>query len=140
MSPQYGELGSLAAEIGPVVWAPQLISTAFASWLRYCSDVAQQKSTKLCTMFGRLLGCYTIHFRGLLPSDGILPGAMFTLRPLSLAFSYIDSVTALHSSSGRQPNFAAWYKDGITELSQRVPPIFGRAAITLGIGPHSIAL
>ena len=28
-------------------------------------------------------------------------------------------------------------KNGITELSQRGPPIFGRAAITLGIGPNS---
>ena len=28
-------------------------------------------------------------------------------------------------------------RNGITELSQRVPPIFGRAVITLGIGPHS---
>jgi len=28
-------------------------------------------------------------------------------------------------------------RNGITELSQRVPPVFGRAAITLGIGPHS---
>jgi len=27
-------------------------------------------------------------------------------------------------------------RNGITELSQRAPPIFGRAAITLGIGPH----
>jgi len=42
--------------------------------------------------------------------DGILPRANFVLRP-SLAFSYIGSVTALHSSSGRQPNFAAWYKE-----------------------------
>jgi len=28
-------------------------------------------------------------------------------------------------------------RNGITELSQRAPPIFGRAAIMLGIGPHS---
>jgi len=27
-------------------------------------------------------------------------------------------------------------RNGITELSQRAPPIFGSAAITLGIGPH----
>jgi len=86
-----------------------------------------------------------------------LSGAKFTLRP-SLAFAYIGSVTARHSSSGRQPNFAAWYKEwidsdiavfvlkrdvkyqstnqstrnGITELSQRAPPIFGWAAVTLG--------
>jgi len=42
---------------------PQQISTVFASWLRYsyCTDVAQQRSTKLCMMFGRLLGCYTMY-------------------------------------------------------------------------------
>jgi len=50
------------------------------------------------------------HFRGLLPPDRILPGAIFTLRP-SLAFAYIGSVTAWHYSSGRQPNFAALYKE-----------------------------
>ena len=42
-------------------------------------------------------------------NDGILPTAKFTLRP-SVPFSYIGSVTARHSSSGRQPKFAAWYK------------------------------
>jgi len=45
-----------------------------------------------------------------MPSNGILLGAKFALRR-SLAFSYINSVTARHSSSGRQPNFAAWYKE-----------------------------
>jgi len=39
MSPQYGELRPTSDEIGPVVWAPQLISTALASWLRYCTAV-----------------------------------------------------------------------------------------------------
>jgi len=51
-------------------------------------------------------GTLYIHFRGLLPRNGILPGAKFTLRP-SLALSYIGSVTARHSSSGCQSNFAA---------------------------------
>jgi len=50
-------------------------------------------------------GTLYIHFWGLLPPNGILPAAKFTLRP-SLALSYIGSVTARHSSSGRQPNFA----------------------------------
>jgi len=53
-------------------------------------------------------------------SDGILPRAKFTLHP-SLAFSYIGSVTAWHSSSSPQPNFAVWYMNGITELSQTPP-------------------
>jgi len=52
--------------------ALQQISAAFASWLRYCSNVADRRPTKLCTMFGRPLGCYTIYtFSGLLPPDGI---------------------------------------------------------------------
>ena len=79
---------------------------------------------------------YTFFFwGGALAPHIILPGAKFTLCS-SLAFAYTGSVTARHSSIGRQPNFAALY-NGITELSQRAPPIFGRAAITLGIGPHS---
>jgi len=44
-----------------------------------------------------------IHFWWLLPPNGIVPGAKFTLRP-SHSLSYIGSVTARHSSSGRQPN------------------------------------
>jgi len=40
--------GLLAAEIGLPVWAPQLISTAFASWQRYCTAVKQWASAKLC--------------------------------------------------------------------------------------------
>jgi len=54
-------------------------------------------------------GTLCIHFQGLLPPHGILPGAKFTLRP-SLKFSYVGSVTTRHSSSGHQPNFAAFSK------------------------------
>jgi len=66
----------------------------------------------------------------LLSRYGILPGAKFTLRS-SLALSCIGSVTARHSSSGHQPDCC---------VEQRAPPIFGRAAITLGIGPRSSCL
>ena len=49
-----------------------------------------------------------IHFRGFLPPDWILSGAKFTLRPsLAFAYMYIGNGTARHTSSGRQPNFAA---------------------------------
>ena len=50
-------------------------------------------------------GTLCVHFRGLLPRYGILPRTKFTLCA-SLVLSYIGSVTAWHSSSGRQPNFA----------------------------------
>ena len=57
------------------------------------------------TVFLRLY----IHYWKLLPSNEILTGAKFTFGP-NLAFFYIGSVTARqsHSSSGRQPNFAAF--------------------------------
>jgi len=45
--------------------------------------------------------------------------------------SRLGSVTARHSSIGRQPNCG---------VEQRAPPIFSRAAIMLGIGPHSSCL
>jgi len=62
-------------------------------------------------MFGRLLGWYIIYtLSAALAPDRILSGAKFTLRP-SLVFWHIGSVTARHSSSGRKPNFAAWYKE-----------------------------
>jgi len=41
--------------------APQQISTGFVSCLRYCSDVAHRKPTKLCTMLGRLLCWHIIY-------------------------------------------------------------------------------
>jgi len=40
--------GPLAAENGPVVWAPQLISTGFTSWQRYCTALQYWASAKLC--------------------------------------------------------------------------------------------
>jgi len=67
-------------------------------------------------------GTLCIHFWGLLSPNRILPGAKFTLRP-SLAFSYIGSITARHSSSGRQPNFAAWY----LHLLSAIPFDIGRS-------------
>jgi len=62
-------------------------------------------------------------FSGALAPDRILSGAKFTLRP-SLAFSYIGSVTARHSSSGRLPNCGVvqgmdrTFAEGITYIRQ----------------------
>jgi len=48
----------------------------------------------------------------------------------------------LHSTLVVGVSQTLWHgtRNGITELSQRAPPIFGWAAITLGIGPHSSRL
>ena len=134
--------GPLAAEIGFGVWSTPAYFNGFASGLRYWSDVIHRRPTKFCMMFGvSWAATLCIHFWVLLPADRILPSAKFTLRP-SLAFFYIGSVTARHSSSGHQSNFAACYKEwnyatlaeGTTYIRQ------GRAAITLSIGPHSSEL
>ena len=65
-------------------------------------------------------GTLCIHFRELLPPDRISPHAKFTLRP-SLAFSYIGSVTAWHSSSGVSQTLLRDTRNGITEISQTAP-------------------
>jgi len=88
-------------------------------------------------MFGRLLGWYIMYtFSAALAPYRILPGAKFTLRP-SLALSCIGSVTARHSSSGRQPNFVAWYKEWNYGTLAESATYIRLAAITLVIGPHS---
>jgi len=79
-------------------------------------------------------GTLYIHFRGLLPHYGILPGAKFTLRP-SLALSYIGSITAQHSSSGHQPNFAAISR-GCHLHSAGWPSRWAPAHILVGIMDH----
>ena len=51
----------LTAEIRWRVWGTPANFNGFRVWLRYCSVVAQQKSTKVCTVFGRLLDWYTVY-------------------------------------------------------------------------------
>jgi len=129
--------GPLTAEIGSRVWGTPANFNGFDVLASFLHRRRSTEANQLCTMFGRLLGWYTMYtFSGLFPPDGILPGAEFTLRP-SLAFSYIGSVTARHSSSGVSQALRRGTKNGIAELSQRAPPIFGWAAITLSVGPHS---
>ena len=94
-------------------------------------------------MFGHFLALITVYrFWGLLSRKGILPGAKFTLRP-SLALTYIGSVTARHSSSGRETKLCG-VVHGMelrnlrsSEFSTEGAIYIPRAAITLGIGPHS---
>jgi len=90
---------------------PNNINGGFASWLRYCTDVAQRRSIKLCKMFGRLLGWYTVYtFWGLLLPQWNFTRCKIDFASKSCVFSYIGRVTARHSSSERSLNFAAWYK------------------------------
>jgi len=108
--------GPLTAETSPVVWG---IRANFNGFRVLASLLQRSRSPEANQTFARSLvdswaATLYIHYGGAsAPYNGILPGAKFTLRP-SFAFFCV----------GR-------------ELSQRVPPIFGWAAITFGIGPHS---
>jgi len=116
-------VGPLTAEIGWRVWGTpaNFNVTKFQRVSRCCFVTAPtslnggQPNFALClsVAWACTLGQY-IRFWGLLPPNGILQGAKFTLRP-SLAFSYVGIVTARHSSSGRQPNVAA---EGATYIRQ----------------------
>ena len=104
--------GPLMGEIGSGVWG---IPGKFrrVSCLAFATAVTSLNGGQ--PKFARCLaiswaGALYIHFRGLLPPSRILPSAKFTLC-LSLALAYIGSITARHSSSGRQPNFAVSYKE-----------------------------
>jgi len=108
MSSQYGELRPTSGWDRFVSLGTPANFNGFrslASLLQwYCSTEANETLHDVWPSPG--LVHYIYSFGGSLPRNGILPGAKFTLRP-SLVLSYIGSVTALHWSSGRQPNFSA---------------------------------
>jgi len=126
--------GPLEAEIGLGVWSTLSNFNGFhvlASLLqRRRSPEANQ------TLHVSWAVIIYIHFRGLFPLTEFCHVQNSLCVP-SLAFSYIGSVTVRHSSSGVSQTLWHGTRNGITELSQRAPHIFGWAAITLGIGPHS---
>ena len=61
------------------------------------------------------------------PLRPVLVTVFGSANHLRISPSHLGQLSARHSTSGRQPNCG---------VEQRAPPIFGRAAITLGIGPH----
>jgi len=101
--------GPLTAEIGSGVWGTP---SKFQRVSRLGFVIALTSLNGGQPNYARFLavswaGTLYIHCWGLFPRNGILPGAKFTLRK-NIAFCYIGSVTARHSSSGRQPNFVAF--------------------------------
>jgi len=73
------------------------------------------------------LPCMSPQYGELRPTSGWDPFVSLAHPMYFQRVSRLGSVTARHSSSGRQPNCG---------VEQRAPPIFGRAVITLGIGPY----
>ena len=101
-------VGLLTAEIGLSVWG----TPANFNGLRVLASLLhRRRSTEVNqTLHDVWSSPWLVHciyiFGGTCP-NGILSGTNFILRP-SIAFFYIFSVTARHSSSGCQSNFAAF--------------------------------
>jgi len=120
MSSQYmANFGPLTAEIGPGVWGIPANFNRFhvlPSLLQRRRRRPPEANQTLHDVWSSPGLVHHIHFRGLLPPDGILFRAIFTVRP-SLAFSCIGSVTARHSSS-RLSQTVAWYKEWNTTFAE----------------------
>jgi len=135
--------GPLTSETRWRVSALQQISTGFTSWLRYCSVITQRKSTKLCTVFGHLLGWYTIFtFSGALAPqwNSARCKIHFASKSCFLLFwQCYGTVLEQWASAklcGMVQGMELWnfcFSSFSTEGTTYIP----RAAIMLGIGPHS---
>jgi len=124
----------LMTEIGLPVWGIPANFNRFRVLACYCSDVGHRRPTKLCTIFGSLLGWYTMYtFLG-----AFAPWRNFATCKIHLRSRILAALLHCTPSAGlSQTLMRRRTRNGITELSQRAPPIFGWAAITLDIGPHS---
>jgi len=130
--------GTLTAEIGLSVWGTTANFNRFrvlASLLqRRRSPDANQTLHDLLPFPGLVVVHYTFW--------GFCPLMEFCYVQNSLCVQVLRSpilAALLHGTpaAGLSQTLRRGTRNGITELSQRAPPIFGSAAITLGIGPHS---
>jgi len=123
--------GPLAAEIGWQVWSTP---TNFNRFRVLASLLHRRRSTEVNQNFARCLAVSwagilykLIHVRGLLPPNGILTGAKLACDKIlcsPILAALLHGTRAVGSAR-------------LCSVQQRAPYIFGRAAITLGIGPHS---
>jgi len=130
-------IGQLAAEICWQVWGTPANFNGFGV---LASLLYRRRSTEVNkTLHHVSLSPGLVHYMYIFGGscrDGILPGenslCVQVLRSPILA-------ALLHGTGavGISQTLQRGTRNGITELSQRAPPIFGWAAITLGNGTHS---
>jgi len=134
MSNNMVNFGPLAAEIG----LPDCGSPANFNGFRLLASLLHRRHSPQANqtlhnvwLSPRLVHGVYIYFSGLLSPKGFFVRCKIHSATTSCPVLY------WHSSSGREPTLRRGTRNGIKELSPKAPPIFGRAAITLGIGPHS---
>jgi len=132
--------GPLTADIGLPVWG----NPANFNGFRVLPSLLQRRRSPEANQilhdlwpFSALVH-YIIHFRGI----GALPPTEFCQVHNSLYAQVLRSLillALLHGTpaAGVSQTLPPGTRNGIMELSQRAPAIFGWLAITLGIGPYS---
>ena len=127
----------LTAETCWRVWAPHQISTGAKFGCIPLSDVAAVTKPRRDFLWPSPGLVYYIYiFRG------SCPVTEFCHVQNSVCVQVLRSpilAALLHGtqSVGVSESLRRRTRNGISELSQRAPPVFGWEAITLGIGPHS---
>jgi len=131
-------VGPLMAEIGLPVWGTRANFNRFRILAlllqRRCWTEANQTLHDLWSSPG------LVHYMYIF--GGFCPLTEFWHVQNSLCVQVLRSrilAALLHGTPAAGLSQTLWRgtRNGIAELSQRAPPIFSWAAITLGIGPHS---
>ena len=107
-------LGPLAAEIGWRVWGTPANLNDIREFVTEPTSINDVNQTLHDVRPSPGLVHYIYTWGGALSPNAILPGANSLCVQRSKSSSCVllfGTVTARHSSSGRQPNFAAWYKE-----------------------------
>ena len=120
---QYGELGPLAAEIGLPVWGTPANFNGFwvlALWLHW------RRSTEVNQTLHNVL---SVSWVGTL----CIPERNFTRCKIHFMSKSCTLLYWQHYCTVLE----WWASAKLCGIQQRVPPIFGRVAIALGIGLHS---
>jgi len=128
----------LPAEIGLPVWGTPANFNKFrvlASLLQRRRSLEANQALHDVWLSPGLVRCIYIY-------GGSCPLTEFCQVQNSLCVQVLRSpilAALLHGTgaAGVSQNLRHAARNGITELSQTAPPIFGMAAITFGIGPHS---
>jgi len=122
--------GPLTAEIGSGVWGTPANFNRFGVLPSLLQQRRSPEASQTLHDVWPTPGWYTVYtFSGAL--------AKFTLCP-SLAFSYNGSVTARHSSSGRQPNIAASHKEIAASYKKWSLGTFAESATYIRLGGHHV--
>ena len=130
--------GPLAAEIGSKVWDTPANFKGFRVLASLVERRRSPEANRTLHDVWALLGCYIIYtFSAALAPRWNFATCKIHFASKSCILLYWQRYCPALQQRGQPPNFAAWYKNRITELSRRAPPVFGWAAMTLGIGPHS---